>query len=76
MRGNKPYEIGPAFGQAVRWADTWQEATDTAQWMADEYLIPYHAWSYISTQPEWHGNHQQVTTCYPQRKAKWKIKCP
>lgn len=70
MRGNSPYEIGPYFGQPVRWADTWQEAIDTAQWMANEYLISYSAWSYKSMEPESRGNHQQTTTIYPQQKGK------
>lgn len=60
------YAVGPIFGQAVRDADTWADATDTAQFLADEYLIPYTAWSIKSMEPTERGNHQMRTTCYPQ----------
>ena len=66
----KPYRVGPMFGQAVRDADTMQEAEDVAQYLADEYLITYVAWSVKSMEPTFRGTHQQITTCYPTRRIK------
>jgi hypothetical protein len=66
----KNYAVGPFYQQPVRWCDTWQDATDTAQFMADEYLIPYVAWSRKSMDPTERGNHHMQTTCYPQTRRR------
>lgn len=60
------YAIGPMLDQAVRWSDSWDDATDVAQFLADEYLIPHFAWSVKSMEPTERGDHRQVATCYPQ----------
>ncbi len=69
-RWNPSYEVGPIFGQAVRTAGSWDDAVDQAQYMADEYLIPYHAWSVKSMDPTERGEHRQHTTLYPTMKKR------
>ena len=65
-----PYAAGPALDSPCEYYSTWDEALDHAQFITEEYGIPYSAWSVKSMEPTLRGDHRQVVNCYPKTRGR------